>query len=88
MVEPDPNNAPVTPDALAVHAKVVPGTLADKEKEVVPPEQNTCVNGVAIATGIRLTVTVSIIGAPAQEPVVGIIVIIAVPGTIPVVVKV
>ena len=52
MVSPEPKVAPVTPASLAVQLNVLPGTLLVKISEVVPPEQNTCVGGVAVATGI------------------------------------
>ncbi len=55
------------PVALAVHEYVVPATVDDNEMPVVPPEQIACEDGVAVATGNRLTVTTAVpLAVPVQ----------------------
>ncbi len=41
---------------------------------VIPPEQNVCVIGVAVTTGVGLTVMITFIGFPGQPFAEGIIV--------------
>jgi hypothetical protein len=54
----------------------------------VPGEQNVCEEGVAVATGLGLTVITTTIGVPLQPPATGVIVYVAVPGEVPVAVSV
>lgn len=74
MVEPEPAEAPLTPDCVTVQAKVVPPTLLLRLKELVLPEQKVCEEGVTVADGIGVTVIVTTIAAPAQPPAVGVMV--------------
>jgi hypothetical protein len=74
MVDPEPFEAPVTPLWPAVHAKVVPPTLLVSEILVLEPEHMLEADGVAVAEGVGLTVTVTTIGVPAQVAAVGVIV--------------
>lgn len=82
MLEPELFDAPLTPDCATVQAKVVPATLLVKTTAVAPPEQILCEEGVAVADGSGLTVTVTVTGVPAQPPAVGVIVYTAVPFTL------
>lgn len=79
MLAPELLEAPLTPDCATVHAKVVPPVPLVKAIEVVPPEQILCEVGVAVTEGAGFTVTVAVIGEPAQPPAVGVIVYTAVP---------
>jgi hypothetical protein len=72
MVEPEPADAPEAPVSTTVQEKVVPETALDNATEVVVPEQMVCVDGVASATGIGLTVTTKVTGVPGQEFALGI----------------
>lgn len=74
MLDPDPFEAPLTPLCATVQVKVAPVMSLVRAIEVALPEQNACEEGVAVAEGIGLTVTVTTIGVPAQEPAVGVIV--------------
>jgi hypothetical protein len=74
MVAPLLGVAPVTPNWLAVHVKVVPDTLLVSAMDVASPEQMVCVDGTAVATGRGFTVTVAVIGEPVQLTVEGVIV--------------
>jgi hypothetical protein len=76
MFDPVPAAAPVNkPELVAtVQLKVVPATLLVKAIPVVPPEQNVCEAGVAVTTGVGLTVTTTVIGVPAHPAAVGVIV--------------
>ena len=56
--------------------------------EVVAPLQIVCAPGAAATSGIGLTVTITVIGVPGQVAAVGVIVYVAVPGLVPVAVKV
>jgi hypothetical protein len=51
---------------------VVPGKLLVNVIEVLPPVQSPCDEGVAVATGLGFTVTVTKIGMPTQEPTDGV----------------
>ena len=53
--------------------------LLVKAIEVALPEHIVCAFGVAVTDGAGLTVTVAVIGVPAQPPAVGVIVYTAVP---------
>ena len=64
--------APETPDCTTVQAKVVPVTLLLSATEVAVPEQIVCDAGVAVATGLGLTVTTTVTGVPGQPPAVGV----------------
>ena len=85
MLAPLPAVAPVTPVWEMVQLNVVPATLLVRSMSVVSPEHNVCVAGVAVATGIGFTVTVTTIGIPSQPFAVGVIVYVTVPVTDPVV---
>ena len=74
MFDPELFEAPLTPVSVTVHEKVVPATPLVKAMDVVLPEQNVWEDGVAVAVGIGLTVTVAIIGTPAQPVAVGVMV--------------
>jgi hypothetical protein len=64
--------APATPDCTTVQANVVPVTVLLRATEVDVPEQMVCDTGVAVATGVGLTVTTTVIGDPAHELAVGV----------------
>ena len=75
MLFPVPFPPPVTePEADAVHAKVVPATPDESAMEVDAPLQICCDDGVATATGFGSTVIMTVIGSPAHEAAVGVIV--------------
>jgi hypothetical protein len=74
IVAPDEAEAPVTLVCVTVQAKVLPATLLVRAIDVALFEQILCELGVAVADGIGLTVTVAVIGEPAQPPAVGVIV--------------
>ena len=71
---PEPALAPLTFVCVTVHAKVAPPVLLVNAIEVAPPEQKVCDVGVAVTVGAGLTVTVAVMGVPAQPPAVGVIV--------------
>lgn len=66
---PEEAEAPVTLVCVTVHAKVVPATLLVSAIPVDPPEQILCEEGVAVAEGVGLTVTVTVCEAPTHPPV-------------------
>ena len=72
MVAPEPAEAPVTLVSTTVQAKVVPITLEVSEIPVVSPVQMFSDEGVAVATGEGLTVTLTLIGVPAHPLAVGV----------------
>jgi len=74
MVDPEDAVAPETPDSTTVQANVVPDTLLVRTIEGAVPEQMVCVVGVAVATGIGLTVITTGSGVPAQPLAVGVMV--------------
>ena len=74
MVEPEEAEAPLTFVCVTVHAKVAPPVLLVRLMVVVAAEQIVCELGVAVADGAGFTVTVAVIGEPAQEFAVGVIV--------------
>jgi hypothetical protein len=74
MLVPELAVAPETPDCTTVQAKVVPVTLLVRAMEDAVPEQIAWETGVAVATGIGFTVTITVIGAPEHPVVVGVIV--------------
>ena len=58
MLLPLPAEAPLAPVCeVTVHANVVPATLLVNAMLVAVPEHIVCVAGVAVATGVGLTVT-------------------------------
>ena len=59
---------------LVVHAKVVVTTLLERLIPVVPDEQIVCTAGMAIASGVGLTVTTTLMARPWQPFAVGVIV--------------
>jgi len=74
MVDPELTVAPETPDCTTVHAKVVPVTVLFRALDEAAPEQIVLEPGVAVATGVGFTVTITVTGAPEQPVVVGVIV--------------
>jgi hypothetical protein len=72
MVDPEDVVAPETPDCTTVQAKVEPVTLLVRAIEEAVPEQMVCVVGVAVATGVGLTVITTVSGVPAQPLAVGV----------------
>ena len=74
MVAPEDAVAPETPDCTTVQAKVVPVTLLVSATEVAVPEQIVCEAGVAVATGLGLTVITTVTGVPAHPLAVGVMV--------------
>jgi hypothetical protein len=65
--------APLAPVCeVTVQSNVVPVTLLVKAILVAAPEHIVCVDGVAVATGLGLTVMVTVIGAPAHPLAVGV----------------
>jgi hypothetical protein len=74
MLVPLPALAPDTFDCTTVHENVVPLILLVNAIEVALPEQIVCDDGVAVAVGIGLTVTTTVIGVPAHPFAVGVIV--------------
>jgi len=74
MADPELAVAPETPDCTTVQEKVVPVTLLVRAMEDAVPEQIVCDPGVAVATGVGFTVTITVTGAPEQPVVVGVIV--------------
>ena len=71
---PLPAVAPDTPVCVTVQAKVVPATLLVSAMEEAVPEQIVCEVGVAVTTGVGLTVMVTEIGVPGQPLAVGVMV--------------
>ena len=70
---PLPAEAPLAPVCeVTVHANVVPATLLVNAMLVAVPEHIVCVAGVAVATGVGLTVIVTLIGVPAHPFAVGV----------------
>lgn len=85
MEAPVPNVAPVAPDCIAVHEKVVPGKLLEIDMALALPEQILSLVGVAVTVGLGLTVIVKVWSVPAHEdPVpIGVTLIVAVIGVTP-----
>ena len=74
IVAPFPSEAPDTPVCTTVQLKVVAETVLVNAMEVAVPEQIVCAPGVAVATGIGLTVMVTVIEDPEQPSAVGVMV--------------
>ena len=74
MEDPVPSEAPVTPVCVTVQAKEVPATLLVRSISVSEPEQNSVSAGVAVTTGIGLTVIVTSTGAPSHPLAEGVMV--------------
>jgi hypothetical protein len=72
MLDPELAVAPVTPDCTTVHAKVVPATGLLRATEEAVPEQIVWDAGVAVATGVGLTVITTVTGVPAHPLAVGV----------------
>lgn len=87
IIESVPKVPPVTPFWNTVQEKLVPGTVLVKAIEVLSPEQKVSDVGVAVATGVGFTVTVTIIGFPVQPFAVEATEYVTVPATGPVVVN-
>ena len=81
---------PVTVALLSlVQLNTVPATLPDKTIVVIAtPEQIVCDEGVATAFGVGFTITVAVIGVPAQPLAVGVMVKVTVTGALVVFVNV
>ena len=71
---PVPFVAPDTPACTTVQSKVVPTTELDSTIPVVDPSQIVSEAGVAITSGVGLTVTTTSIEGPVQPFAVGVIV--------------
>jgi hypothetical protein len=69
IFDPDEADAPDTFVCVTVQAKVVPPTLLVNAIDVALPEQIDCEEGVAVADGVGLTVTVMVCTGPRQPPV-------------------
>jgi hypothetical protein len=82
---PAPSEAPFTSVVATVQENSIPVTLLVRVIAVVPPEQNSIVAGVAVTSGIGLTVTMMFTGIPLHPFAEGIIVYVTEPGTLPVV---
>ena len=72
MLVPFPAVAPDTPLCETVHANVVPPTLLARAIDVAAPEQIVCDDGVAVATGVGLTVTSMVNAEPLHPFAVGV----------------
>ena len=72
MVVPEEALAPVTPDCTAVHINVVPATGLLSATEVAVPLHIVCDAGVAVATGVGLTVITTVMGVPEHPLAVGV----------------
>ena len=72
MVEPEDAVAPETPDCTTAQEKVVPATLLVRATVLAVPEHKVCDAGVAVTTGIGLTVITTILVAPAHPVAVGV----------------
>lgn len=72
MLLPLPAVAPDTPLCVTVQANVVPVTLLVRAIDVAVPEHIVCDDGVAVATGVGLTVMVTVIAFPAHPFAVGV----------------
>lgn len=66
--------APETPDWTTVQTKVVPVTLLVRAMDGAVAEQIVCEPGVAVATGVGLTVMITVTGVPAHPLAVGVMV--------------
>ena len=73
IVVPVPADAPETPNSTTVQEKVDDDPLLVKAIDGATPEQIVCVEEVAVATGIGLTVIRTFIGVPIQPLAVGVI---------------
>ncbi len=71
MVLPLLDEAPLTPEAVAVHANVVPVTVLDKLSAVVFPEQ-IVVGPVEVVVGRGLTMIEIVMGVPVQPAATGV----------------
>ena len=75
MLLPLPALAPDAPVCeVTVQAKVVPVTLLDNAMLVAVAEHIVWLEGVAVTTGLGLTVMVTVIGVPAHPLAVGVMV--------------
>lgn len=74
MTVPELAEAPDTLVWVTVHAKVVPAILLVSAMFVALLEQMLCEDGVAVALGNGLTVTVAVVAEPGQPAAVGVIV--------------
>ena len=74
IADPVPSAAPETPDSLKVQVKIVPGKLLVNAIEVVFPVQMLCDEGVAVITGVGLTVITTLTGVPSHPLADGMIV--------------
>lgn len=83
ILVPLPAVAPVAPVSATVHANVAPAGTDVSAMPVCAPEQIVWLDGVAVTTGVGLTVTVAVTGDPIQLPRVGVMVYVAVPAAVP-----
>lgn len=72
MEFPVPDVAPVAPDCAAVHEKVVPVKLPDKDIAVALPEQMIWLVGVAVKIGLGFTETTIFTELPVHPFAVGV----------------
>ena len=72
IVAPEDAVAPTTPACSAVHENVVPATGLLSATEVAVPLHIVCDAGVAVATGVGLTVITTVMGVPAHPLAVGV----------------
>jgi len=74
MLAPEDAVAPETPDCTTVQAKVVPATVLLSATEEAAPEQIVCEPGVAVTTGVGVTVITTTTGVPVKPLAVGVMV--------------
>jgi hypothetical protein len=74
IVSPLPAKAPETPDWTTVHENVVPATLLVSAMDGAVAEHMVWAAGVAVTTGVGLTVITALTGIPMQLLAVGVIV--------------
>lgn len=72
ILDPEDAVAPETPDWTTVQANVVPVTLLVRATDVAAPEHIVCEPGVAMATGMGLTVITTTFVVPLQPLDVGV----------------
>jgi hypothetical protein len=78
---PSANPVAVPEVRAAVQVKVVPAVALDSAMPVVPPEQISCEAGVAVAAGMGLTVTTTVMSVPMHPFAEGVMVYVTVAGS-------
>jgi hypothetical protein len=68
MELPDPAIAPDTSVGVAIHEKVVPASLPERDIEVADDEHIDCDAGVTVTTGIGFTVITPFLEATPHPP--------------------